>query len=286
MSPIADMNYLTSGMAGIQHLKTLTNDFSNSDKLAEFSEGFSKLHERILQADKQFLLISEDREKEVLLESLATCWSGLSEKSDHANEKFTLPSCREKVNDAWLANTQVNFCGMAFPTVPVGHEDAAALTVLGGFLRNGFLHRAVREQGGAYGGGASQDSGTATFRFYSYRDPRLTATLDDYKHSIDWLLEAKHDPQALEEAILGVISSLDKPSSPAGTARQAFYNELFGRGKEQRAKFRQQILEVSIEQMQSVTEKYLANQEASLGIISNKSQRAELDSLKLSIHQL
>ena len=24
--------------------------------------------------------------------------------------------------------------------------------VLGGFLRNGFLHRAIREQGGAYGG--------------------------------------------------------------------------------------------------------------------------------------
>jgi Zn-dependent M16 (insulinase) family peptidase len=286
MSPIAEMNYLTSGMAGIQHLKTLTNEFSNRDKLAEFSEGFSQLHERILQADKQFLLISEDREKEVLLESLATCWSGTSEKPDHPNEMFTLPSCRKKVNDAWLANTQVNFCGMAFPTVPVGHEDAAPLTVLGGFLRNGFLHRAVREQGGAYGGGASQDSGTATFRFYSYRDPRLTATLDDYKHSIDWLLEAKHDPQALEEAILGVISSLDKPSSPAGTARQAFYNELFGRDQDQSALFRKEILQVSIEQLIKVTETYLASTEPSLGIISNKAHEKELESLHLDIHQL
>ncbi len=49
----------------------------------------------------------------------------------------------------------------------VQHPDAAALTVLGGVLRNGFLHRAIREQGGAYGGGASQDSGIAAFHFYS-----------------------------------------------------------------------------------------------------------------------
>ncbi|WP_155764023.1 hypothetical protein [Piscirickettsia salmonis] len=38
-------------------------------------------------------------------------------------------------------------------TVPSGHADAPVLTIIGGILRNGFLHRAVREQGGAYGGG-------------------------------------------------------------------------------------------------------------------------------------
>jgi len=286
MSPIAEMNYLTSGMAGIQHLKTLTKDFGSDDKLAEFSDGFSRLHEQIVQADKQFLLISENREKDALLESLATSWQKVGESLERDKSKFTLPSCRENVNEAWLANTQVNFCGMAFPTVPVGHKDAAALTVLGGFLRNGFLHRAVREQGGAYGGGASQDSGTATFRFYSYRDPRLTATLEDYKRSIDWLIESEHDSQALEEAILGVISSLDKPSSPAGTARQAFYNELFGRDQEQSALFRKQILQVSIEQLIKVTETYLANIAPSLGIISNKAHEKELKSLQLDINQL
>jgi Zn-dependent M16 (insulinase) family peptidase len=59
--------------------------------------------------------------------------------------------------------------------------------VLGGFLRNGFLHRAIREQGGAYGGGASHDAGIAAFRFYSYRDPRHAATLADFDAALDWL---------------------------------------------------------------------------------------------------
>ena len=83
--------------------------------------------------------------------------------------------------------------------------------------RNGYLHRAIREQGGAYGAGASQDSQSA-FRFFSYRDPRISDTLDDFDRSIDWLLDNPLGDEKIEEAILGVIGSLDKPGSPAGEA--------------------------------------------------------------------
>ena len=285
MSPIASMNYQSSGMAGIHHLKQLIQDFQDKPKLLEFTDGFASLHSHIISAEKRFLFISEDRERNTLLDVISNSWQA-SQDIASQGAKLSLPSCRETNREAWLSNTQVNFCAMAFPTVPIGHEDAAALTVLGGFLRNGFLHRTIREQGGAYGGGANQDSGTASFCFYSYRDPRLAETLEDYKRCIDWMLETSHEYRTLEEAILGVISSLDKPSSPAGTAKQAFYNELFGRNREQRALFRQQVLEVSIEQLKEVTEKYLASQDPSIGIISNKSQKPVLETLNLEIHQL
>ena len=175
---------------------------------------------------------------------------------------------------------------MAFPTVPGGHPDAAALTVLAGFLRNGYLHRAIREQGGAYGGGASQDSGMAAFRFYSYRDPRLADTLDDYRRSIDWMLTSQHDYAQLEEAILGVISSIDKPASPAGAAKQAFHNELFGRDKAQRSLFRQQVLNVSLEQLRAVTERYLTLDKPSIAIVSSKASQPQLEKLGLAIEVL
>jgi Zn-dependent M16 (insulinase) family peptidase len=140
-----------------------------------------------------------------------------------------LAPVRAGVREIWQTSTQVNFCAKAYPTVPMGHPDAAALTVLGGFLRNGFLHRAIREQGGAYGGGASHDAGIAAFRFFSYRDPRHGATLEDFDASLAWLQDTKHEWQQVEEAILGVISSLDKPASPAGEAKKHFHETLFGR---------------------------------------------------------
>ncbi len=285
MSPTAFLNYKNSGLAGIKSLKMLVADFKDDSALKSYAEKLSSLHELIIQGKKSFLGIAEASNKSALTNSISTIWDS-EEDAFNQNNAFLLNPVRESVAEAWLCNTQVNFCALAYPTVPSGHEDSAALTVLGGFLRNGYLHGAIREKGGAYGGGATQDSGTASFRFYSYRDPRLSETLEDYEHSIEWLLSNKHDSSQLEEAILGVISSLDKPASPAGSAKQAYYNELFGRDKEYRAKFRQQVLEVDMAKLQNVAEKYLTKDKRSVGIISNKEHLAEIEKLGLSVNKL
>ena len=49
-----------------------------------------------------------------------------------------------------------------------------------GPFRGIFGHTAIREQGGAYGGGASYNAGRGSFSFYSYRDPRVEGTLKDF----------------------------------------------------------------------------------------------------------
>ncbi|MEK5750253.1 hypothetical protein, partial [Acinetobacter nosocomialis] len=80
---------------------------------------------------------------------------------------------------------------------------------LAAYLRNGYLHSAIREKGGAYGGGASYDGNACAFRFYSYRDPRLAETFNDFEASIQWLLNAEQKEHQLEEAILGLVSGMD-----------------------------------------------------------------------------
>jgi len=50
-------------------------------------------------------------------------------------------------------------------------------------MTNAYLHREIREKGGAYGGGASHQSGMLAF--YSYRDPNVLPTLDHYKNAIE-----------------------------------------------------------------------------------------------------
>jgi Zn-dependent M16 (insulinase) family peptidase len=190
------------------------------------------------------------------------------------------------VREAWLANTQVNFCAKAYPTVPVEHPDAAPLAVLASFLRNGYLHRVIREQGGAYGGGASHDSDNAAFRFFSYRDPRLADTLQDFDRAVSWLLEEKHEWREVEEAILGVIGSIDKPGSPAGEAKDAFYNELYGRTPRQRQAARQRILGVTLEDLQRVGENYLQPERASVAVITSHASLDRCRDLGLDIKQL
>ncbi len=166
------------------------------------------------------------------------------------------------------------------------HADAPALTVLAGFLRNNFLHRAIREQGGAYGGGASFDPDSGAFRFFSYRDPRLAETLADFDAAVDWMRNNQHEERLIEEAILGIISSIDKPGSPAGEAKKTFHGILHGRTPEQRRRFRARILEVTQDDLKRVAETWLKPECASTAVISDPATLAKHESLGLELNKL
>ncbi len=267
MSPAAALSYQTSGLAGIRWLK----QFNNAPDLDWLSHQLSGMHQQLLGQQSQLLLVAEQASQSELSQIAASHFS-----SGSNSESYQFARLRDQRRLAWQTNTQVNFCAKAYPTVPTNHDDAPALTVLAGFLRNGYLHRAVREQGGAYGGGASHDAANATFRFYSYRDPRLVDTMQDFDASIEWLLSSRHDKQAVEEAVLGVVSSLDKPGSPAGEAKQQFHSTLFGRPPEQRARFRSGVLAVDEAELKRVAEQWLRDpNSASIAVVSNESALQE-----------
>jgi len=280
MSPTAQLSHRFTGLSGINSLRTLSKAIKSDEEAKALLAKFQAIHEKLKQAPKRVLLVAEEAEQQSVTATLAQRWSEANAPSD-GFQGLLLPERREQVRQIWTTNTQVNFCAKAYPTVPSAHPDHAALSVLGGFLRNGFLHRTIREQGGAYGSGADQDGNSASFRFYSYRDPRLVETLKDYDRAIEWVLSGKPDESLVEEAILGVISSMDKSSSPAGEAKQAFYNDLFGRTREHRLHFRQQVLETQMADLQRVAGRYLLPEQASIGLISNSSKLDQVKELHL-----
>ncbi len=284
MSPAAKLSQQLGGLAGIAALKDLDNQIAEEHKLKELAAQLAHIHQLVLLAPKQFLIVGEDEQLEKYRQTLSNIWPAVKTNTNFV--ALTLPPVNEQIKEAWLTNTQVNFCAKAYATVPADHPDAAPLTVLGGFLRNGYLHRVIREQGGAYGGGASQDSSIAAFRFYSYRDPRLSETLTDFDAALIWLKETQHTEQALEEAILGVVSSIDKPSSPAGEAKSTYHAELFGRTREKRELFRNRVVKTTLMDLLRVTSTYLRPELASIAVVSNASQREKLEALQLTICSL
>ena len=260
----AAISHNLTGLEAIRTLKARCKSFDQENGLADIESQLDALRETLCQQQGQLLQIG-DADSD--WQSADAYWQDHPGQELNANpSEFT----SSQINQVWVTNTQVNFCARAFPTVPMNHPDAAALAVLGGYLRNGFLHRAIREQGGAYGGGASHDSSSGCFRFYSYRDPRLSETLNDFDASIDWLRNSKHKAESLEQAILGVISGLDKPSSPAGEAKQDFHSRLFGRDYDTRMVFRERILATTIDKLQEVAVTYLTPEQSNTAILTSE----------------
>ena len=283
LSPMATLNHKFAGLAGIKAIKALDDSHRDPASIKQTAKLFASIHEKIKVAAKSYMLTLEADKVDESISEFDSVWHQTESVS---SEAFTLPEIKQQTKQMWIANTQVNFCAKAYPTVTMEHADAAALSVLGGFLRNGFLHTAIREQGGAYGGGATHDANIAAFKFYSYRDPRLAETLADFDQAISWMLENEHEPRQLEEAILGVIGGMDKPGSPAGEAKAAYHDALHGRTREKLQQFRKRVLEVSLDDLKRVTETYLKNGEASVAVITSAATHEDTGDLGLDVVNL
>lgn len=267
LSASAYLSQRWGGMDGLVGIKALDQSLNTHEGLESLAAKLDAIHQLVLQQPRQYLLVAEGERLAGFTEVMQNSFphTAAAESSHIIHYRPNLAA----VNHCWTTNTQVSFCAKAYPTVPTGHADSAALTILGGVLRNSFLHRAVREQGGAYGGGASQDNQSGTFRFFSYRDPRIAGTLKDFDDSIEWVAANTLGYDKIEEAILGVIGSLDKPGSPAGEAIQAFHSELNGRGKACTIQFRDRVLAVTEADVKRVAATYLTAGRAQTAVITN-----------------
>ncbi len=286
LSPLHRLTHRNSGLHSIQHIKKLDQQLNDAAALATLSDQLVALHQTIIAQPLQFLLISDAESLDSQAQVLSQHWPATQPFIDGQADASVLGAVElpavdnGTIKQNWQTGTQVNFCARAYPTVPVTHTDAAPLTILGGVLRNGYLHRAIREQGGAYGGGAQHDNNGA-FKFYSYRDPRCLDTLADFSRSIEWLLEKDHPFALVEESILGVIGSLDKPLSPAGEAKQAFHTALHGRTKDIRQQYRDGILNTTMKDLQRVAATYLTEDKANTAVITDQGNSTLAEQLGL-----
>ncbi|MGM0541778.1 MAG: insulinase family protein [Pseudomonadota bacterium] len=268
-TPAAQWNFQRSGFAGIQYIKALHEELQASDQaLEEFSQGLAGIKTKLCKAPKQALLISDEAGLSTALSGLEKQWPALSMPSTEVSQ-FAIEATQQPINQAWVTSTQVNFCAMAYPAVMADHEDAPKLAVLGACLRNGFLHSTIREKGGAYGGGASYSAEASAFVFFSYRDPRLLETYADFKLATEWLMSSEATQAKVDEAILNVISAMDRPGSPSGEVKKAFFQGLYGRTLEVRMAYRHGVISATLDDLRCVAERYLSGDNASSVVLTN-----------------
>ena len=169
------------------------------------------------------------------------------------------PRAEPRDSEARTAPVPVAFNVRFFKTVRYTHADAPALLVLANYLRDTFLHRELREKGGAYGGFASAGVLSGTFYLGSYRDPNIVRTYEAFDRAVRWVIDQDIEPEALKEAILGACGDVDPLESPDIRGRREATNRATGLTKEARGRFKQRLLQVSSEDLRRVTQTYFVD---------------------------
>ncbi len=251
-SPAAALSHQLTGLGSLATLKQLVADCEQNGP-EKVSNQLAALFDRIKREPATAVVIADERELQSLVSEIRS--SGITTAIDL--EPTLLPVALEVPNLAYVVDTQVNFCAAAYRCDNESSGDAAAIHVLAAVLRNQYLHSEVREKGGAYGAGASFDAAHGVFRMYSFRDPELLSTLRVFERALIAFNDLAVNEAMVEEAVLGLVSSIDAPGSPAGEARDDCYQRLQGRSPERRRALRQAIVEVTPMDVQRVAQRVL-----------------------------
>lgn len=149
---------------------------------------------------------------------------------------------------------QVYYGALALPTVSYTSADNAPLSILASLLTHKHMHHEVREKGGAYGAGAYSRPLDGVFGFYSYRDPNPVNTINIMRNAGRWAVDKKWSDRDLEDAKISVFQGVDAPRAVNEEGMSTF---VYGITEEMKQKRREQLLDVTKDQVREVAQKYI-----------------------------
>jgi len=279
-----------SGITQIRNIRKLST--LNSDALRETAEELSCLAGKLF--NHRGLELGVTAENDALPDFLDRLPSLLNELRNHpgTNEALTDQPSLKPLHHGFASSLPVAYCAKVVATIPMTHADAPSLQVLAKLLRSGYLHREIREKGGAYGGLAGYNCEGGLFSLLSYRDPNISRTLQVFSDSAEWAAAGRFSEQEIDEAVLATFSDLDRPLSPGGRGSREFLNILQQLTPERRQRFRSDILDTTREKLMRVAESYLINKdgESSIAVLANaemlETANRELEGRPLEIEPL
>lgn len=120
----------------------------------------------------------------------------------------------QKRNEGLMSSAQVQYVCRAGNFEKKGLPYTGALRVLRVMMGYDYLWTQVRVKGGAYGCMCNFGKSGESY-FVSYRDPNLEKTIEIYEKAADYIAGFEADERTMTQFIIGAVSELDTPLTPA-----------------------------------------------------------------------
>eukprot|EP00731_Ephydatia_muelleri_P032052 Em0023g559a len=271
LSPSAAISELFGGLTQAEFLKTV----AEKKDLQETMQAIANVAATVLDSgDLRCAVNTTPEAADSTLEAIGGFVSTLpgtrTDSSSHTEDTEFKPTGS---NTFYQMPFPINYVARAYRTVPYTHKDSARLMVLAKLMSSKFLHRQIREKGGAYGSGARQ--GQSVFTFHSYRDPNSFDTLNRFQDALEWASKGSFSDKDVEEAKLAVFSQVDAPVSPGAKGATYF---LTGVTDVMRQKLREQLFGVKKQDMEVMVNRYFTEAVPKGSVIIGPSTGASLPS--------
>ena len=206
-SVVAD---LVSGLPFYRLLETLEQDFDQMKDTV-----FEKLEKLCCCIFRQENLMVDYTAEKSSLPDMEALVPALAEGLYTVEiEKKGFEPAPEKKNEGLMSSSQVQYVCRAGNFVKKGLPYTGALRVLKVMMSYDYLWTQIRVKGGAYGCMCGFGKNGESY-FVSYRDPNLEKTIDAYEKAADYIRNFEADERTMTQYIIGAVSVLDMPMTPA-----------------------------------------------------------------------
>lgn len=234
-------DWLSEQTHGISHLFFLRNLVETIEKdWPSVLADLQKVREVLLHQSAIITNITAEKQHfDVILPELLGFLSGFPARQPTEVEWNYTPPAH---NEGLTIPAQVNYVGKGTNLYKLGYQLHGSVQVINNYLQTTWLWDKVRVQGGAYGGHSGFDIHSGVFTYLSYRDPNLTASLDIYDATAEYLRNLQISDEELNKAIIGTIGDLDSYMLPDAKGWISMSRFLLQYDDEFRQKFRNEVL--------------------------------------------
>jgi presequence protease len=263
------LNESLSGISQLHYIKSITENITPS-KLEKLSQDIMLIPKTLFTKNNlKMAVISDDKCLKDMFDMALSLKSELFEGKNGFSD-LQIETDAKPYFEGWSTSSAVSFSAAAFKTVCMPHEDAPTLLVIGKMLRSLYLHREIREKGGAYGGFSIYSITEGIFNLASYRDPHIIETLSVFSKAKEFMKNpSNYTDEDIKEAILQSCSIIDKPQTPSALAKKDFFRKLISLSDAAREEFKKRLLEVNKAKVLNAAEKYFNANEYATAVISN-----------------
>lgn len=212
---------------------------TNPAALPLLPDKLSDVARKIFRANNvEIMFVGEDGELPVFTELMTPL---LSEWSTESLPRNVLQLTNIFGNDGIATAGKVQYVAQGGNFIDHGFKHVGPMSVLETILRYEYLWIRIRVQGGAYGAFANFfDDGNMIF--CSYRDPNLVETYNVYKELPEYLRSFTLSDREMRKYIIGTMSGLDLPMTPALRGPRAMGIYFSGANIADKVEFRKQVI--------------------------------------------
>lgn len=246
IDPCVKMIDAMEGVDYYRYIDYLDKNFE--DVYDDLAKELEVLFRKMFRRDGVIISYTSDKPESVLEKPMSELLDSISDEKI-SDDRIQPPM--EILNEGFKTSSKVQYVSVVSDFTKAGLEYNGALNVLRTIMSYDYLWINVRVKGGAYGS-MCDFSRFGLCSFSSYRDPNLRETYDIYKAAADYVANFDCSDRDMTKYIIGTMSNLDIPVTPAQLGVLSFGKYITNTSDEERRRNRKEILNANQETIRAL----------------------------------